>query len=136
MRSNTIFVSLFFIILLAAVLVLLVGGYFPPGTIIKTKEPAAVQDLQVEPVEDPVEADVLISNPTETATAQLTPELDGQSLLQSRCGRCHVVEKLEQIEKTRSEWEKAVGLMKWMGVRLSDAEKAVLFDYLTATDEP
>jgi hypothetical protein len=136
MRSNTIFVSLFFFILLAAVLVLLAGGYFPPGTVIKTKEPPAVQDLQVEPVEGQVEADVLISNSTETATTQMTPELDGQSLLQSRCGRCHVVEKLEQIEKTRSEWEEAVALMKGMGVKLSDAEKVVLLDYLTATDEP
>ncbi len=61
---------------------------------------------------------------------------DGASLLNSRCARCHTVELIKQTKHTRAEWGNTLAQMEKMGVTLSDDEKIVLIEYLTAVDKP
>ena len=73
---------------------------------------------------------------TEAADYQIAPLQDGKSLLESRCARCHLVDTLEQMEKSRDEWEGILAQMERIGVQISDREEAVLLDHLTKINEP
>jgi hypothetical protein len=61
---------------------------------------------------------------------------DRDSLINSRCGRCHSVELLKQTRQTRAEWENTLARMENMGVNLSADEKIVLIEYLTEISTP
>jgi hypothetical protein len=61
---------------------------------------------------------------------------EGPSLLQTRCTQCHALQKILQVKKTRTEWENALSKMESFNVKISDAEKKVLLDYLTTVDNP
>jgi cytochrome c5 len=67
---------------------------------------------------------------------QATSLQDGDSLINSRCARCHTVELLKQTKQTRAEWENTLAQMANTGVNLSDEEKIVLIDFLTDIDTP
>ena len=66
----------------------------------------------------------------EPVKAQVTPLLDGRSLLEDRCANCNAVQWLEKIKKTRPAWVKTLGEMKRVGARLSDTETDALLNYL------
>ena len=61
---------------------------------------------------------------------------DGASLLNSRCARCHTVELIKQTKHTRAEWGNILAQMEKIGVTLSEDEKIVLIEYLTAVIKP
>lgn len=65
-----------------------------------------------------------------------TPLQDGDSLINSRCARCHNVELLKRTKQTRTEWENTLAQMENMGVNLSADEKIVLIEYLTDISAP
>ena len=136
MRPRYFFVTMIFNVIVAIVLTLLASCSGPPniadqidpqpdvrGTL---AEHAAVQDESEEP----------ISETAETVLSQVTPIQDGLTLLSTHCAKCHVTTWFDQIEKTHSEWEMALDRMEAMGVQLSDAEKDILLDYLSAADKP
>ena len=67
--------------------------------------------------------------------AQL-PADDGEALLEARCSTCHSADRARQVTKTRDEWDQSVSRMIDKGAQLTEAEKAVLVDYLTETYGP
>lgn len=136
MRPRYFFVTMIFNIIVAIVLTLLASCSGPP-TIADQMEPqpedrdaladhAAVQDDTGEP----------ISETAETVASQATATQDGLTLLKTYCAACHVTAWFDQIEKSSSEWEMALDRMEAMGVQLSDPEKEMLLDYLSAADKP
>jgi hypothetical protein len=70
----------------------------------------------------------------EPVASQLVPLSDASSLIANHCRRCHTEDSLKQIKKTPAEWEEALAMMKWMGVRLTDAERITLIEYLAFPD--
>ena len=61
---------------------------------------------------------------------------DGDSLINSHCGRCHNVALLKQTKQTRAEWENTLAQMENMGVNLSADEKIIVTEYLTEISTP
>lgn len=59
-----------------------------------------------------------------------TPAIDGAALLETRCSGCHSADRARKAKKTREGWDKTVSSMIRKGAALTDAEKAVLVDYL------
>jgi virginiamycin B lyase len=68
------------------------------------------------------------------------PEGDAKKLLTGRCVFCHGVDRVIESRYSREEWESIVDNMRsYMEdhkIPLSDAEKAVIMDYLTANFGP
>lgn len=67
------------------------------------------------------------------------PELSGAqgtsraaALLAENCGGCHVVETLKRFRKTPEQWERTIKRMGNMGVEVSDEERALLREHLSA----
>jgi hypothetical protein len=75
------------------------------------------------------------SQPTQ-ASPSATPALDGATLLEKRCSVCHSANRPKQVRKTREQWEQTVTRMIGKGAQLTEAEKAVLVDYLAKTYGP
>jgi hypothetical protein len=61
---------------------------------------------------------------------------DGATLLETRCSACHSADRPKQAKKTRDQWDQTVTRMIGKGAQLTDAEKAVLVDYLAKTYGP
>jgi cytochrome c5 len=72
----------------------------------------------------------------DTAVPEQAPELDGEALLEARCSDCHSADRARQVTKTRDGWDQSVSRMIDKGAQLTEAEKAVLVDYLTETYGP
>ena len=100
----------------------------PPTEAPATEAPTATE---VGPTEAPA---------TETATATEAPPteeaptaLDGKSLLQERCTRCHGLGGVERSKKTEEEWKATVERMVGKGAQLNEAEQELLIQYLAET---
>ena len=74
--------------------------------------------------------------PPDTAVPEQAPDQDGEALLEARCSTCHSADRSKQVTKTRDEWDQSVTRMIDKGAQLTEAEKAVLVDYLTETYGP
>jgi hypothetical protein len=97
----------------------------PPTQAVPSETPVElVTEAPVLPTEAPVVTEVL---PTEA------PVLDGAALLESRCTACHNLDRVKQAKKTQAQWESTVNRMIQKGAQLTDAEKAILLQYLAQT---
>ena len=67
----------------------------------------------------------------DTAVPEQAPAEDGEALLEARCSGCHSADRARQTTKTRDGWDQSVTRMIDKGAQLTEAEKAVLVDYLT-----
>jgi hypothetical protein len=65
-----------------------------------------------------------------------TPTLEGVTLLEARCSVCHSADRVKQAKETREQWGQTVSRMIGKGAKLTEAEKAVLVDYLAKTYGP
>ena len=79
----------------------------------------------------------------DTPSAQKTPEetsdapaQGGEELLESRCTRCHNLDRVKAASKTLDEWTVTVERMRGKGADLADAEAEILMDYLAETYGP
>jgi hypothetical protein len=70
------------------------------------------------------------SPPLETILPGETSAVNGATLLDTRCSVCHSANRPKKAKKTREQWEQTVTRMIGKGAKLSEAEKAVLVDYL------
>lgn len=66
------------------------------------------------------------SNPTPGATSSL----DGATLLQERCTKCHTLTRVEQSSNTATQWKTIVDTMISRGAQLTPEEETVLVNYL------
>ena len=60
-------------------------------------------------------------------------KLDGKSLLEERCTRCHDLGRVERARKTEEEWKATVERMRGKGAMLSQAEQELVIQYLAET---
>lgn len=70
---------------------------------------------------------------TAPVTSEASVAAEGQTLLETRCTTCHTLDKATNQNGNASKWTRIVEQMITKGAQLSDAEKAVLIDYLAAT---
>ena len=69
-----------------------------------------------------------------TEQEEATPAtLDGKSLLEERCTRCHNLGQVERAKKTEEEWKATVERMVGKGAMLSQAEQELVIQYLAET---
>lgn len=69
-----------------------------------------------------------------TEQEEATPAaLDGKSLLEERCTKCHDLVRVERARKTEEEWKATVERMVGKGAELSQAEQELVIQYLTET---
>jgi hypothetical protein len=59
--------------------------------------------------------------------------LDGKSLLEERCTRCHDLGRVERAKKTDEEWKATVERMVGKGAELNEAEQELVIQYLAET---
>lgn len=61
---------------------------------------------------------------------------DGPALLEKSCGSCHAATLVKEAKKNQEQWNATVVKMIGKGAQLTDAEKQILVNYLTATYKP
>jgi cytochrome c5 len=71
--------------------------------------------------------------PTSGQEQVTPPTLDGQSLVQERCTRCHDLGRITQAKKTEEEWKATVERMVSKGANLDSAEQEAVIRYLAET---
>ncbi len=73
--------------------------------------------------------------PVETGLGKASPGedtvLNGEKLVKKRCTACHSLDRLYHANKDKAGWEKTVDRMIRKGVRLNDAERQAVVDYLS-----
>jgi cytochrome c5 len=106
-----------FILVIASLIATQCGGT-PPAT----EAPTATE---VPPTEAPTA--------TEAAPTEVPVTLDGQSLLQERCTKCHGLGGVERAKKTEEEWKATVERMVEKGAQLNEAEQELVIKYLAET---
>jgi cytochrome c5 len=68
--------------------------------------------------------------------AEKAPAVNGAELLEKKCSTCHPSARAKGLKKTAAEWETTVKRMISKGVKLADAEKKALVEYLAKTYKP
>lgn len=84
----------------------------------------------------PTQASASTQVPASIQVPASMPALNGATLLETRCLTCHSADRAKQAQKTREQWGQTVSRMIDKGAQLTEAEKAVLVDYLTKTYGP
>jgi len=76
---------------------------------------------------------ILISSCTSAASSSTpasTTTLDGATLVQERCSRCHPLSRVESARYSAADWQSIVSLMISRGARLTPEEETLVVDYL------
>jgi cytochrome c5 len=56
--------------------------------------------------------------------------IEGKTLLQERCTKCHDLRRVERAEKSEEEWKATVERMVRKGAMLNQAERELVIGYL------
>jgi hypothetical protein len=72
------------------------------------------------------------SSGASTPTPGGTSSLDGATLVQERCTKCHLLSRVEQSNHTAAQWKTIVNTMISRGAQLTPEEESVVVNYLTA----
>lgn len=136
MRSRYLLIPIIFVILFTAILVARAANFIPPRPVTQKNPPSGIRDRSVEMVGVKIDGYASISVPAEPAAPQVSTTQEGKSLVEVHCIRCHPVQWLKQVDKSRSDWKKTLEQMEAMGVPLEDSEKVILLNYLAIADEP
>ena len=67
------------------------------------------------------------------STGSQTGAANGETLVNEKCARCHSLDRIQGARKSAAEWEATVSRMQGNGLRVTDAEKTAIVDYLAAT---
>lgn len=67
-----------------------------------------------------------------TATPAATSSLDGATLVQERCSKCHPLARVENARHTAADWKLIVGMMVSRGANLNSSEQTAVINYLAA----
>jgi cytochrome c5 len=135
MRPRYLFITILTVFIFIAAFVLRTAGSLPRGLAPPTT-PVTDQVAMSEQVEDHVEAAPFVAATHDPVLIQPASQKDGPALLESHCNRCHTLQSLTQIKKSRSEWENALAKMEALGVHLDENEKIILLDYLSLANQP
>ena len=58
---------------------------------------------------------------------------DGASLVTSRCSQCHAISRVQSAGKDRAGWDSTLSRMEQHGLKVTQAERSAILDYLAAT---
>ena len=68
-----------------------------------------------------------------STTTSPTTTLDGATLVQERCSKCHPLDRVTNARGTAAEWAAAVQAMVARGAQLTPEEETVVINYLSTT---
>jgi cytochrome c5 len=57
----------------------------------------------------------------------------GKTLFESKCGKCHSIDRSKSKKKTKDEWATTVLRMKQNGATITDDEAKLIINYLSDT---
>lgn len=66
-----------------------------------------------------------------SGTDQSAPS--GEALVNEKCVRCHSLDRVQGARKSAEDWEATVSRMQGNGLKITDAEKTAIVDYLAKT---
>lgn len=72
--------------------------------------------------------------PASNGTA--APVADGQTIMNTRCNRCHALTRVTSAKHTAAEWTQTIARMVQHGAQLTSGEQKVLIDYLAKNYHP
>lgn len=55
---------------------------------------------------------------------------EGETLVQNKCSMCHTLDRVNDAEKNRAEWEQTVSRMETNGLVVTEEEKSLIIDHL------
>jgi Quinohemoprotein amine dehydrogenase A, alpha subunit, haem binding len=67
------------------------------------------------------------------STGDQTGAASGEALVNEKCTRCHSLDRIQGARKSPEDWQATVSRMQGNGLKVTDAEKATIVDYLAAT---
>ncbi len=142
-QSARMIIALLVIVFVAG-LALLAENSISASTIPSAKTRSDLQVVPTKPIGVQTEAGSInlstsIPTPSSTLGPTSSPKTvvpDGPTILQNRCTECHSLQPIQQVKRTRVEWEKVLSKMESFGAKISDTEKTILLDYLTSADKP
>jgi hypothetical protein len=67
------------------------------------------------------------------STGSQTGAPDGEALVSEKCTRCHSLDRVQGARKSAEDWQATVSRMQGNGLKITDAEKTAIVDYLAAT---
>ncbi len=76
------------------------------------------------------------SNATQPSGTTSGGTIDGATLLNTRCNKCHTLDRITSAHKTADEWNVTVTRMISNGAQLTPQEEQVLIAYLAKTYGP
>lgn len=132
MNPRHLFISIIFVLIVAVMIVIADSGSLLPGVGTSISPTSDARKLPAERTEPQVEASVLPDSSPVPAETQVESQDVGKELFQRECAKCHAINLLLEIKKSRAEWEKTLAYMNGMGVDIDEAEKGILLDYLSA----
>jgi cytochrome c2 len=65
-----------------------------------------------------------------TSAPTLNSSLNGQTIMQQQCSRCHSLNRVKSAHHTAAEWQITVNRMINKGAQLNQQEEQALIDYL------
>jgi hypothetical protein len=136
MRKRHFLRNLFYALAIILILVPLVSCSALQSTTTQIKVPVNDQKMLREYASVQVDARESAPEVNVTTTTQKMSLIDGRSIIENNCARCHLVQSLLQSKKSRTEWEGALQQMELMGIHLNVTERVVLLDYLATKEEP
>jgi hypothetical protein len=134
MRQRHFLVTVILGIFSPVIFVLLASCTTSPNADMQKETPPGVQEVLLEGADVQVDARLHVPETKETAVIQAPSMVDVQSIIESYCAQCHLVQSLLEIKKSRRDWEMSLQQMEKMGVHLSEAEKVILIDNLSVGD--
>jgi len=69
--------------------------------------------------------------PVKPETTSGSTTIDGMTLLNDRCTRCHNLDRVINLKESQSGWDRIINKMIGKGAVLNPDQKNILFDYLT-----
>jgi mono/diheme cytochrome c family protein len=67
------------------------------------------------------------------STGSQTGVANGETLVNEKCARCHGLDRVQGARKSAADWEATVSRMQGNGLKITDAEKTAIVDYLAKT---
>jgi mono/diheme cytochrome c family protein len=66
------------------------------------------------------------------ASGAVSAVAQGQALVEQKCSVCHALDRVNAAQKDRASWVATVDRMRGHGANLTDAEAALVVDYLAS----
>ena len=115
-------VFIFVIVVVVVLLIIGCGGKGKETVKPPTQAPSTSEITSTQP-------EGATGNPTETVVSNAS-SADGKVILESKCVKCHTLDRVTSAKKDQAGWTTTVERMMGKGASLSQEEKVILIQYL------